>query len=56
MFVQPRLIRRALTWPPSVASVKVVGAAIILLGLLYLALMLGLPELAARKQGSARKR
>lgn len=56
MFVRPRLIRSALTWPPTVASVKVVGAAIILLGLLYLALMMGLPELAARKQGKARHR
>lgn len=48
MFVRPRLVRQAMRWPPSLATVKVFGALAVFLGLLYLLTMVLMPDMAAR--------
>jgi hypothetical protein len=56
MFVRPVFMRRAMQWPPNVATAKLVGAAVVLLGILYLLTMVMMPECAAMVRPSAARK
>jgi hypothetical protein len=50
MFVRPVFMREALRWPPNVATAKLVGATVVLVGILYLITVVMLPEWGATLQ------
>jgi hypothetical protein len=49
-FVRPRMVKRALQWPPNVTTAKMLVALLVLVGFVYLMTMVMLPEWGERKR------